>query len=134
MKVYEFPEKFDGHCTNRFRDIPDLLQNAPEKTARDRNRIGPQTTIYSCSYLRFLTRELVDMPTKSQHSLQKIQITHIHNNKSASTPSSRHNSKRLEITRKLLTFLLHMGSFLFLGSSILQDRFKTQPLMELGTT
>ena len=48
-----------------------IIADCSWKTAKDRNRIWPQTAIYLCSYLRFLTRELMDMPTKSQHSLQK---------------------------------------------------------------
>ena len=32
MKVYLFPEKVDELCMNRFGDVPDLLQTAPENS------------------------------------------------------------------------------------------------------
>jgi len=32
MRVYWFPEKFDEHCMNRFGDVPDSLQTAPENS------------------------------------------------------------------------------------------------------
>jgi len=41
-EVYLFPEKFDEHCTNRFRDVPDLLQTAPEKQQKTETGYDPK--------------------------------------------------------------------------------------------
>ena len=42
MKVYLFPEKFDEHCTNRIRFIPESLQTAPEKQRRRETGYDPK--------------------------------------------------------------------------------------------
>jgi len=37
MKVFVFPEKIDELCTNKFEDVPDLLQTAPEISKRQKH-------------------------------------------------------------------------------------------------
>ena len=110
MKVYLFLETFMNFARKEF----ELYQNhcrLLQKTAKDRNRICPQTNYLFMFLLKVLNQGTCGHAHKVPALITKIQITHNHNNNPASTPSSHYTRNRLEMTHDTTNVPITYGFF-----------------------